>query len=53
MKNEMNKTDKCVKILHLVGIELSLVSLIWADVVTEAVADVHVFVLVDFDELIL
>ncbi len=36
--------------LNLVDIELSW---IYADVVTEVVADVNVFVVVDFDELIL
>jgi hypothetical protein len=52
-KNEIEKTKNYLKILNLVHIELSLVRWIYAVVVTEAVVRVHVFVVVDFDELIL
>jgi hypothetical protein len=52
-KNVIEKTKKYLKILNLVHIELSLVCWICADVVTEAVVGVHVFVAMDFDELIL
>ncbi len=53
MRNDIDKTYNCLKILNLVAIEVSALSLIWADVVAEAVAGVRVFVVVDFDELIL
>lgn len=53
MKNDIDKTDNCLKILNLVVIEISLVSSIYADVVNEAVVLFHVFVVVDFDELTL
>ncbi len=51
--NEIDKTKNYLQILNLVGIELSLLCWIYADVVTEAVGGVHVFVVVGFDELIL
>ncbi len=41
------------KMVSLIAGEISLLSWIYADVVTEAVAVFHVFVDVDFDELIL
>ncbi len=52
-KNEMDKTKNYLKMLDVVDIELSLLSWIYADVVTEVVAGVHFFVVVKFDELIL
>jgi hypothetical protein len=53
MRNEIDKTDNRLKILNLVAIERSLLSWIYADVVTEAVTGFHVFVVVNFDELFL
>jgi hypothetical protein len=40
-KNEIDKTKNYLKILNLVDIEVSLLSWIYADVVTKAVAGVH------------
>jgi hypothetical protein len=50
-KNEKNKTKKYLEILKLVDKRVSSVSWIDGDVVTEAVAGVHAFVVVDFDGL--
>ncbi len=53
MKIDVDKSDNCLKILNLVVIEMSVVSLIYADVVNEAAVMFHVFVVVDFNELTL
>ncbi len=44
---------RTAKIMNLVAIEIGLLSWIYADVVTEDIHVFHVFVDVDFDELIL
>jgi len=45
----IEKNKNYLKILNLVDIELSLLSLIYVDVVTEAVAGVHIFGMVGLE----